>query len=142
MMVVLVVYSDEAPYLPTLLLAELAQRQYHVVVLCVGTNDLGRGTPADLVYVATKALAEQVFKHGAQLVVTTLPPSVLPRAAEYHTKLRNLAAFTPPSSQFQLVELHTLSNDLVDQDGLHLTVAGYRAMAANIHAALQKLNLS
>lgn len=121
------------------------------VVLHIGTNDIAAGSDADEIVAGLVSFAEQVRAAGSRVVLTTITPSghgahgtpdaLAARAAVNSWVLTHgpahadavvdfAAAVADPADPTRLAAVHDSG------DGLHLSAAGYRALAAAVDPAL------
>lgn len=129
------VFAEE---LRSLLLPSISSRQYEVLLLMAGANDLGflDGSKIQPAIDSMRSIIRDATSRGMRVLMATLPPANPAvngqRAAlvvPYNDLLRRLAV----SEAVTLVDVYTAfggdTTTLIDFDGLHPTPAGYQRIA-------------
>ena len=132
---------------------EFERGRSKVVVLLIGTNNIGRDAPADIAAGVREILARlrRALPQGEVLLLGILPrgqSSSAPDAQAVKETNELLASFgrLPRVSYLDLAseltdEAGELRPELYAPDRLHLSAAGYEAVAAALHLPVAKLML-
>ena len=122
----------------------LTRRGIGTVVVLAGTNDLAQGASAAEVVAALEQLVAAAEEAGVGVVLSTVPPAA-GRSAEQRQARLDLNEWI--RRQPGVVDADRLLQDAEQPgrlaarydhgDGLHLSVAGHRALAAAVAAALR-----
>jgi lysophospholipase L1-like esterase len=130
----------------------LADRQYQVLLLMEGANDLATQTTASMqrALFNMRAMVDDAKGRGVAVFLATIPPenpdACCPRYGSaaswvplYNDGIRNVAA----SRNVPLVDLYQAFNGdastLIDRDGLHPTAAGYQLIAETFFESIKQV---
>ncbi|MDR3222064.1 MAG: GDSL-type esterase/lipase family protein [Candidatus Accumulibacter sp.] len=123
----------------------LAEHQPALVVIEIGGNDFLRRRPASDVKQDLKALLDAVRASGAQVVLIGVPSLSLMAAVA--GKAGDSSIYGELGKEEGVPVVADVFSDVLSQpelraDQIHPNAAGYRQMAAGIHAALKQLGLA
>ena len=123
---------------------EIAPFRPAIVWIEGGTNDIGGGVNAEVVWTNMLKQAESIT-WGGRAVFSTVPPRVLPTAAQY-TELDRLNRFIRESGR-PFVDRHGLVRDPANPqqlrpefckpDGVHITATGHEVIATDATRVLR-----
>jgi lysophospholipase L1-like esterase len=130
----------------------LAGRQYQVLLLMEGANDLAAQTTASMqrALANMRSMVDDAKNRGVAVFLATIPPenpdACCPRRGSaaswvppYNDGLRNVAA----ARNVPLVDVYQAFNGdtstLIDFDGLHPTSAGYQLIAETFFASIKRV---
>lgn len=116
------------------------------VVLLAGTNDLSRGIPAERLIAELQRLVDTAQAADLEVLLVTIPPAVGREPSEQAARRTVNEWVRRRSGADAVVDADRLLRDPGEQerlaagfdvgDGLHLSVAGHRALAAEVAEAL------
>ena len=118
------------------------------VVLLAGTNDLARDLSASALQAELQALCEAARRHGARVVLLTIPPADERTPAQRETRRRVNDWIRGSAAADLVVDADAVLRDPSDPerlaptvdrgDGLHLSLEGHRRLGAAVAAALRR----
>jgi lysophospholipase L1-like esterase len=126
------------------LAALLDQDKPDVLVILDGANDIKGTSPIDDTINALSRLVTLGMKHGAKVIVATLPPQnaagARGNAAPRVPQLNDAILKKLPATGADVVDVYaTLAPKYVAPDGLHLIEAGNQIVADDVFDLLKKL---
>ncbi|KAJ5149236.1 hypothetical protein N7448_000814 [Penicillium atrosanguineum] len=115
-----------------------AKTKYDWVIFLGGTNDLGNGNSANMIYSALEDCWDVALSSGAKILAMTVPEcAVKSDSLDMNRDALNSRILERESEQFRVVDLHSkipyhsatenFQMEMFD-DGLHLTAKGYDLM--------------
>ncbi|KAJ5157647.1 uncharacterized protein N7482_008747 [Penicillium canariense] len=128
---------------------QCAKAKFDWVIILGGTNDLGDGNRADMIYFALEDCWRVALTSGAKVLAMTVPDCAAKlESLETRRSTLNSNIMERESENFRVVDLHSKIpyhsatenfQDEIFDDGLHFTAKGYELMGSVVGERLVAL---